>query len=217
MPKAKEFRRKGCENYIQLGTLFNKTTATGVMAFASTQDPTNTDEERELDERFISTGMHVDVDVDVEVDPDIGEDPEPVEGDVRETRPDKRAKSVTSTKSKKSGRKRERVSEMTEAINNFARITEKRNESKDARYAAKLAARAANTTASSAHPPMKPTPPVDDHSLEKAIELLDTYKDLPPEKFMKILQALYKCTHRVAFLKLSEERRAIWMEFMRNQ
>ena len=108
MPKAKEFRRKGCENYIQLGILFNKTTATGVMAFASTQDSTNTDEERELDERFISTGMHVDVDVDVEVDPDIREDPEPVEGDVRETRPDKQAKSVTSTKSKKSSRKGEK-------------------------------------------------------------------------------------------------------------
>ncbi len=25
MPKAKEFRRKGCDNYIQLGTLFNRT------------------------------------------------------------------------------------------------------------------------------------------------------------------------------------------------
>uniref|UniRef100_A0A2N9H4I8 Uncharacterized protein n=1 Tax=Fagus sylvatica TaxID=28930 RepID=A0A2N9H4I8_FAGSY len=77
MPKAKEFRRKGCENYIKLGTLFNKTTATGVMAFASTQDPTNTDEERELDERFITIGVHVDVDmdVDVEVDPNIGEGP----------------------------------------------------------------------------------------------------------------------------------------------
>ena len=78
MPKAKEFRRKRCENYIQLGTLFNKITATGIMAFASTQDPTNIDEERELDERFIITGVHVNVDVDVEVDLDIGEDPEPV-------------------------------------------------------------------------------------------------------------------------------------------
>ena len=217
MPKAKEFRRKGCENYIQLETLFNKTTATGVMTFASTQDPTNIDEERELDERFIITGVHVNVDVDVEVDLDIGEDPEPVQRDVKETPLEKRAKSVTSSKSKKSARKGERVNEMTEAINNFARITKKRNESKDARHVAKYAARAANTTASSAHPPMKPTPSVDDHGLEKAIELLDTYKDLPPEKFMKILQALYKRTHRVAFLTLSEERRAIWMEFMRNQ
>uniref|UniRef100_A0A2N9IYJ3 Myb/SANT-like domain-containing protein n=1 Tax=Fagus sylvatica TaxID=28930 RepID=A0A2N9IYJ3_FAGSY len=76
MLKTKEFRRKGCENYIQLGSLFNKTTNTGIMAFASTQDPTNTDEERELDERFITTGVHVDVDV--EVDPNIREDPEPV-------------------------------------------------------------------------------------------------------------------------------------------
>ena len=89
MSKAKKFRRKGCENYIQLGTLFNKTTATGVMAFASTQDPTNTDVEREFDERFITTGVHVNVDVDVEVYPDIGEDPESVQGNVGKTRPEK--------------------------------------------------------------------------------------------------------------------------------
>jgi hypothetical protein len=96
------------------------------MAFASTQDPTNTDEEREFDERFITTGVHVNVDVDVEVDPDIGEDPEPVQGDVGETRPEKRAKSGGTSKSKKSARKGERVSEMTDAINNFVYITEKK-------------------------------------------------------------------------------------------
>ena len=72
---------------------------------------------------------------------------------------------LTSCKSKKSARKRERVSEMIEAINNFAYITEKRNEQREARHAAKYAARAANTTTSSTHPPMKTTPPVDEHSL----------------------------------------------------
>ena len=100
MPKAKEFRRKRCENYIQLGTLFNKTTATSVMEFASTQNPTNTNEERKLDERFITTRVHVNVDVDVEVDLDIGEEPELVQRDVGETRPEKQAKSGGTTKSK---------------------------------------------------------------------------------------------------------------------
>uniref|UniRef100_A0A2N9EIJ2 Myb/SANT-like domain-containing protein n=1 Tax=Fagus sylvatica TaxID=28930 RepID=A0A2N9EIJ2_FAGSY len=216
IPKAKEFRRKGCENYIQLGTLFNKTTTTSVMAFASTQDPTNTDEEREIDKRFINTGMHVNVDVDVEVDLDIGEDPKPVQGDVRETRPEKQAKSGNTSKSKKSARKGERVGEMTNAINNFAYIIEKMNEVREARHAAKYAAKVANTTTSSAHPFMKTTPPVDDCSLQKAMELLDTYKDIPPEKFCKIMLALYKQNHRVAFLTFFEERRAIWMEFMGN-
>jgi hypothetical protein len=95
-------------------------------------------------------------------------------------------------------------------------LLKKINEAREARHAAKYAARAANTTARSAHPPMKPTPPIDDHGLQKVIELLDTYKDLPPEKFCKIQLALYKCPHRVAFLTLSEERRAIWMEFVGN-
>ena len=216
MPKAKEFRRKGCENYIQLGTLFNKTIATGVMAFASTQDPTNIDDEREFDEMFITTGVRVDVDVDVEVYLDIGEDLEPVQGDVGETRPEKQAKSGGTSKSKKSARKGERVSEMTQAINNFAYITEKQNEAREARHAAKYATRAVNITASSAHPSMKTTLLVDDCSLQKAVELLNTYKDIPFEKFCKIMLALYKQNHRVSFLTLSEERRAIWMEFMGN-
>jgi hypothetical protein len=160
------------------------------MAFASTQDPTNTDEECEVDERFITTRVHVNVDVDVEVDPDIGEDPESVQGDVGDTRPEKRAKSGGTTKSKKSGRKGERVSEMTDVINNFAYITKSRHEAREARHAAKYAARAANTTASSAHPIMKTTPPVDDCNLQKTVKLLYTYKDILPEKFCKIMLAL---------------------------
>ena len=95
-------------------------------------------------------------------------------------------------------------------------LLKKRNEARKARHAAKYAARAANTTASSAHPLMKTTPPVDDCSLQKAVELLDTYNDITPEKFCKIMLALYKQNHRVAFLTLSEERRVIWMEFMGN-
>uniref|UniRef100_A0A2N9HR41 Myb/SANT-like domain-containing protein n=1 Tax=Fagus sylvatica TaxID=28930 RepID=A0A2N9HR41_FAGSY len=102
MPKAKEFRRKGCS-------------------------------------LLLECMLDVDVDVDVEVDPDIGEDPEPVQGDV--------------------GRL---------VLKNGLRVGAL------ARHAAKYVARAANTTASSAHPLMKTTPPVDDCSLQKAVELLDT-------------------------------------------
>jgi hypothetical protein len=214
---VKEFRRKGCENYIQLGTLFNKTTATSVMAFASTQDPTNTDEKRALDERFINIGVHVNVDVDVEVDLDIGEDPKPIQGDVGETRPEKQAKSGNTSKSKKSTRKGERVSEMTNAINNFAYIIEKRNEAREARHVAKYAAKAANTTTSSAHSFMKTTLPVDDCSLQKAMELLDTYKDIPSEKFCKIMwHYINKITGLPFLYTFFEEKRAIWMEFMEN-
>ena len=105
--------------------MFNKRTATGVMAFASTQDPINIDEERELDERFISTGVHVDLDEDA--DPHTGEEFDPLQGDFKETQPAKRAKSSTPMNSKKSIRKGERISEMTDAINNFARIAEKKD------------------------------------------------------------------------------------------
>ena len=52
----------GNNNYDKLGTLFNKTTATGILAFASTEHPTNTDEERELDKQYWYGGIHVNVD-----------------------------------------------------------------------------------------------------------------------------------------------------------
>ena len=76
-PKAKEFRKKGCDHYDKLGILFNKTTATRLLAFASTEDPTNTEEERELDEQYRYGGIHVNVDAGsddeaVQVPPNMG-------------------------------------------------------------------------------------------------------------------------------------------------
>ncbi|XP_059648899.1 L10-interacting MYB domain-containing protein-like [Cornus florida] len=44
-PNAKCFRKKGCENYKILGVLFNMSTATGQLHYASTQDPPNIDKE----------------------------------------------------------------------------------------------------------------------------------------------------------------------------
>ena len=45
-----------------MGTLFNKTTATGILTFASTEDPTNVHEERKLDEQYQHGGIYVNVD-----------------------------------------------------------------------------------------------------------------------------------------------------------
>ncbi|KAL0007644.1 hypothetical protein SO802_009146 [Lithocarpus litseifolius] len=57
-PKAKTFRTKGLSNYNLIGLIFNKSTATGVLHCASTQDPPNLDEKNALEERLIHGGVH---------------------------------------------------------------------------------------------------------------------------------------------------------------
>ena len=53
------FQTKGLSNYNLLGLIFNKSTATRVLHYASTQDPPNSDEENALEERLIHGGVHV--------------------------------------------------------------------------------------------------------------------------------------------------------------
>jgi hypothetical protein len=50
-----------------LGIIFNKTTTTGVLQHASTQDPPNSEEERHLNEALLNSGVHVDLDADEEL------------------------------------------------------------------------------------------------------------------------------------------------------
>ncbi|GAV80568.1 Myb_DNA-bind_3 domain-containing protein, partial [Cephalotus follicularis] len=54
-----KFSKKGCEHYKPLGIIFNKSTTTGVLHYASMQDPPNTDEENELKEKFLNAGVHI--------------------------------------------------------------------------------------------------------------------------------------------------------------
>ncbi|KAE7997958.1 hypothetical protein FH972_002544 [Carpinus fangiana] len=52
-------KQKGCANYELLGTLFNDSTATGVLRHSSNEDPPNSEEEKELDDALLHFGMHV--------------------------------------------------------------------------------------------------------------------------------------------------------------
>ncbi|BFG14551.1 hypothetical protein CerSpe_177980 [Prunus speciosa] len=74
-PKAKQFRTQGLEHYQLLGEIFNTTTATGQLHYASSQLPPNSDDERELENNFLNTGVHIDVDLD-----DDGDSPQLVSG-----------------------------------------------------------------------------------------------------------------------------------------
>ncbi|XP_030480013.2 L10-interacting MYB domain-containing protein-like [Cannabis sativa] len=62
-PNAKRYRKKGLPHYDMLGEIFNNTTATGGMSYASTQPPPTSVEECQQERHFIGIGAHIDVDV----------------------------------------------------------------------------------------------------------------------------------------------------------
>ncbi|KAK9921691.1 hypothetical protein M0R45_030193 [Rubus argutus] len=64
VPGVKPYRKKGLEHYDILGDIFNTTTATGQLHYASSQLPPNSDEERELEQIFLNNGVHINLDED---------------------------------------------------------------------------------------------------------------------------------------------------------
>lgn len=54
-----------------LGEIFNTTTVTGQIHYASTQDPWESEEEHELEEAFLNAGVHVDATSEMDMNNDI--------------------------------------------------------------------------------------------------------------------------------------------------
>ncbi|GMY39519.1 hypothetical protein FCV25MIE_34763, partial [Fagus crenata] len=48
-------------------------------------------------------------------------------------------------------------------------------------------------------------------SLDKAVEALSVYKDMPRTAYLKVMKTLYKKENRVAFLAMPEDRKIEWM------
>ena len=67
MPGVKPYRKKGLEHYEILGEIFNTTTATGQLHYASSQLPPNSDEECELEDKFLNNGVHINLDEDINI------------------------------------------------------------------------------------------------------------------------------------------------------
>ena len=49
-------------------------------------------------------------------------------------------------------------------------------------------------------------------SLDKAVQALSVYKDMPRTTYLKVMKALYKKENRVAFLAMPEDRKIEWMD-----
>ncbi|KAK3206415.1 hypothetical protein Dsin_020461 [Dipteronia sinensis] len=70
VPAVKPYRKKKLEHYEILGDIFNTTTSTGQLSFSSSQVPLPLDEDRKVEDNFINSGVHVNVDVDAKDDDD---------------------------------------------------------------------------------------------------------------------------------------------------
>lgn len=57
--KITRFKTKGCRNYDQLGIIFDRSTATGILRRSSAQCPPNSDDEANLMHRMQTEGIHV--------------------------------------------------------------------------------------------------------------------------------------------------------------
>ncbi|XP_054782956.1 uncharacterized protein LOC129290258 [Prosopis cineraria] len=102
-PEATQYKKQGLKHYNLLGVIFNRSTAMGVLHHSSTQDPPNSDDENNLENEYINTGVHIDL----SRDDDVG--PETIE---RVTHSGKRVVEVSNSKK----RKEYRSSQMGDAI-----------------------------------------------------------------------------------------------------
>ena len=49
-------------------------------------------------------------------------------------------------------------------------------------------------------------------SLDKAVQALSVYKDMPRTTYLKVMKALYKKENRVAFFAIPEDRKIEWID-----
>ncbi|KAK0592880.1 hypothetical protein LWI29_027150 [Acer saccharum] len=63
LPAVKLYQKKGLVHYEILGDIFNNTTSTGRISYSFSQVPLPSDEDREIEDIFINSGVHVNVDV----------------------------------------------------------------------------------------------------------------------------------------------------------
>ncbi|XP_004298194.1 PREDICTED: uncharacterized protein At2g29880-like [Fragaria vesca subsp. vesca] len=59
---VKPYRKKGLEHYEILREIFDTTTSTGQLHYASSQVPPNSDDERELEKKILNNGVHINLD-----------------------------------------------------------------------------------------------------------------------------------------------------------
>ena len=179
----KQFKKNGFEhNYEILGEIFNNSTATGKLSHASTQNPPTSDEERELEEDFLSTGVHVQAHI---ID---------IEGDSKEH---KRKNKAIESSSERRGKelKTSKFDRLEACLEQWTKTMNARTELAMAK--AKQYEMQDNTN--------------DPYSIDACMELLDSMEDIPNEIYNKALEKFKDGDWRRMFIKMPMFRKKDWL------
>ncbi|XP_050248523.1 uncharacterized protein At2g29880-like [Quercus robur] len=187
--KFKEFKKKGLKHYDLLGRLFNSNIATGFLQISSAQPAPNSDEERELDAAFLSSGVHVNVNTD-SVD-DVEELPTPSEVQSWRQAKKRPVEPFHSSEKRKKGHSLESI---TEAIWGFTDMRNRRGK------------RSIDTRDSGVGGDIK--------SVTEAVTLLNQYTDVDHVTYCKVVQEFHNFKSRAASFAMTVDRRRAWIEFI---
>ncbi|KAJ4830427.1 hypothetical protein Tsubulata_032913, partial [Turnera subulata] len=190
-----QFRRKGCDHYELLGVIFNRSTATGNLHHASAIEPPNSDEERRLDEEYVNTGVHVNLEDDNDDD---GEDPVPIHTTERVTHSEKRTIIVPEQKPKKKDTRMTQFNEAIKAYVETSKIRQMESLARVERY------KSQTTTSSNSSPAAN-------FSMTKCIHKLEAIDDINEESFVKAIREFKNQDAREAFIVMSDKNKKLWL------
>ncbi|PQQ06240.1 L10-interacting MYB domain-containing protein isoform X2 [Prunus yedoensis var. nudiflora] len=187
---ASRFRSKGCPHYDLLGVIFNNTTATGQMQYASTNSPPYYDAERELENDFLTTGAHIGL------NREIGSRGFS-EGDEGTSNKNKHAalfpQSDLPSRSKSS-----KSTKMDEAIEAWAKSLNAKTKVSLARLKRK-----GEKEVSSPYRELS--------SIEDCMEILEAMEGVNDDAYVKALDKFTNSDWRKMFVKMSDPRRRVWL------
>ncbi|KAK2658231.1 hypothetical protein Ddye_004764 [Dipteronia dyeriana] len=174
VPGVKPYRKKGLDHYEILGDIFNTATATGQLSFSSSQVPLPSDEDREMEDNFINSGVHVTQNVDVEVgDDDDDDDDEGV--DLTEVYNKKKGKRHRRSIDSSTNRRKNKWESMDSYFETAKEVMQARLE--------KVNVKSAESTAKSC----------EQFSVTECMEALERLRDIDGDTFNKFIERIVPC------------------------
>ncbi|CAL0320089.1 unnamed protein product [Lupinus luteus] len=185
----KQFKRHGFEHdYDVVGEIFNSSTATGKLSQTSTREPPTSDEEKEIEEDFLSKGVHIDYGI-IDIDGD----------DLQEI--GKKRKVIGSSREpRRKEAKNSRIDKLEATIDKLSDTISIRAEAsrvKAEQYKASIANDA--------------SPMSDPYCIEKCMELLDSIDDVSSKIYNIALVKFAEKVWRNMFVIMSPLRRKEWL------
>ncbi|KAF7812780.1 putative nuclease HARBI1 [Senna tora] len=186
----KQFKKNGFEyDYDMLGEIFNNSTISGKLSHASTQEPPTSNEERLLEDDFLSKGVHVDSQF---ID---------VEGENSNLIGDKRKQTFRSSSERhRKDSKLSRFDKLEASLNKWTEVMDIKKEAAIAKM--KRYKKQANET--------NLTP----YSIDACMELLDSMDDVSSKIYNSALENFKDEDWKVMLVKMPAFRRKVWTSIL---